>query len=158
MLASAYGLKSHEGYLHGQNRAQHVKHRVGNVNTVREATNDHEHEHVQGYEIYDENVASPCGHHVKVGQGGEYGPEYVACFHALDPQVVGEHEGEYGDALVVVGARHTATYVAGHDADKSGREQARTLTPQLFGEEVGGDGGQTAEKGRQKHAHLCKLK
>ena len=70
------------------------------------------------------------------------------------PEVVGELQGEDGDALVVEGAGHRAGDVAGDDGDEAGGQQAGALAPQLLGQQVGGDGGEAAEYGRQEHAHV----
>ena len=70
------------------------------------------------------------------------------------PEVVGELQGEDGDALVVEGAGHRAGDVAGDDGDEAGGQQAGALAPQLLGQQVGGDGGEAAEHGRQEHAHV----
>lgn len=76
----------------------------------------------------------------------------VACY--THPKVVGELQGEDGDALVVEGARHRAGDVAGHDGDEAGRQQPGALVPQLAGQQEGGDGGEAAEHRRQEDAHV----
>ena len=58
------------------------------------------------YQVDDKDVASPGRDHVEVGQSCPGGPVDGAGLDGLDPQVVGEHEGEDGDALVVVGSGH----------------------------------------------------
>lgn len=70
------------------------------------------------------------------------------------PEVVGELQGEDGNAFVVEGARDRARDVAGDDGDEAGRQQAGALVPQLPREQKGGDGGQAAEHGSQEHAHV----
>lgn len=71
------------------------------------------------------------------------------------PEVVGELQGEDGNAFVVEGARDGAGDVAGDDGDEAGRQQAGALVPQLPREKKGGDGGQAAEDGSQEHAHVA---
>lgn len=70
------------------------------------------------------------------------------------PEIVGELQGEDGDALIVKGASNRAGDVAGDDGNEAGRQQPCTLIPQLPSQQEGGDGGQTAEHRRQKDAHI----
>lgn len=70
------------------------------------------------------------------------------------PEVVGELQGEDGDALVVEGARDGAGDVARDDGNEAGRQQTRPLVPQLPRQQEGGDGGQTAEHRRQEDTHV----
>lgn len=70
------------------------------------------------------------------------------------PEIVGELQGEDGDALIVKGASNGAGNIAGDDGDEAGRQQPCALVPQLAGQQEGGDGGETAEHGCQKDAHV----
>ena len=92
--------------------------------------------------------------HVKVGQRGPRGPVHGPGLDSLDPQVVGEHEGEDGDALVVVRPGHRSGDVPGHDGDETGREKSRPARPELLGEQVSRDGRETAEQRRQEDADV----
>lgn len=93
-------------------------------------------------EVDDEDVPAPGGDHVEVAERAPQRPVHRAGLDRLDPQVVREHEGEDGDALVVVGAGHRAGDVPGDDGDEAGGEEAGALRPKLLRQEVGGDGGQ----------------
>lgn len=75
-------------------------------------------------------------------------------FKTTHPEVVGELQGENGNALIIERAGHRAGDVAGYDGDETCRQQPRTLIPQLSRQQEGGDGGQAAEDGRQKHANI----
>ena len=75
---------------------------------------------MHGYQIDEKNVATPRAHHVEVGQRAPCSPPHTARLHRLDPQPVGEQHAEDGDALVIVAARHRATYIAGHDSNEAG--------------------------------------
>ena len=55
-------------------------------------------------EVDDEDVAAPRRHHVEVRESCPHGPVYGPRLDGLDPEVVGEHKGEDGDALVVIRA------------------------------------------------------
>ena len=92
--------------------------------------------------------------HVKVGQRGPRGPVHGPGLDSLDPQVVGEHEGEDGDALVVVRPGHRSGDVPGHDGDETGREKSRPARPELLGEQVGDEDGEGGEEGRQEDADV----
>ncbi len=85
---------------------------------------------------------TPSRHHVEVGQGTPCGPVDRAGLDSLDPQVVGEHEGEDGDALIVVRPGHGARDVSRHDGDETSGEESGALRPQLLGQQIGGDGSQ----------------
>ena len=73
---------------------------------MAEPPGDHEHEHVDRYDVDEEHVAAPRAHHVEVGHGAQGGPVDVPGLDALDPEVVGEEHAEDGDALVVVAPGH----------------------------------------------------
>lgn len=75
-------------------------------------------------------------------------------FTTTHPEVVGELQGENGNALIIERAGHGAGDVAGYDGDETCRQQPRTLIPQLSCQQEGGDGGQAAEDGRQEHANV----
>lgn len=65
------------------------------------------------------------------------------------PQIIGEHEREDGDALIVVAPGHRATDVAGHHGDETRSEQPCPGRPHFFGEEVGGYRCQATGRERQ---------
>ena len=92
--------------------------------------------------------------HVKIGKRGPSGPVHGSGLDGFDPQVVGEHEGEDGDAFVVVGSCHGSGDVPGHDGDEAGREESGPARPKLLGEQVGGDGREAAEQRRQEDADV----
>lgn len=70
------------------------------------------------------------------------------------PEIVGELQGEDGDALVVKRTCNRAGDVARDDGDEAGRQQPCTLVPQLPCQEEGGDGRQTAEHRCQEDTHI----
>lgn len=70
------------------------------------------------------------------------------------PEVVGELQGEDGDALIVERASDRAGDIARDDGNEAGRQQSCTLVPQLSCQQEGGDGGQTAEHRCQKDTHI----
>lgn len=70
------------------------------------------------------------------------------------PEVVGELQGEDGDALIVERACDGAGDIARHDGDEAGRQEPCTLVPQLPRQQEGGDGCQTAEHRCQKDTHV----
>ena len=61
---------------------------------------------MEGDEVDDEDVASPGRDHVEVGHGSPRPKVHAPCLDSFDPQVVGEHEGKYGDSLIVIAACH----------------------------------------------------
>lgn len=73
---------------------------------------ENEHEHVQRDEVDDEHVAPPSAHHVHVAERTERTPHDAACFDRLEPQVIGEHEREYGYALVIIRTGHWTRDIA----------------------------------------------
>lgn len=70
------------------------------------------------------------------------------------PEVVGELQGEDGDALIVEGASDGAGDVAGDDGDEAGCQQPCALVPQLARQQEGGDGSETTENWRQEDTHV----
>ena len=70
------------------------------------------------------------------------------------PEVVGELQGEDGDALIVERACNRAGDIARDDGDEAGRQQPCTMVPQLLRQQEGGDGGQTAEHRCQKDTYV----
>ena len=76
------------------------------VNKSKPNLHENEHEHVQRDEVDDKHVAAPRAHHVHVAERAERTPHNAASLDRLDPQEVGEHEREYGDALVIIGTGH----------------------------------------------------
>ena len=123
MLRCLNGLESNEGNLHGAEQANNEEGVVGHVNPLRISVHQQKDEHVEGDQVDDKDVAAPSGHlkrigrlirffkrsavtfshHVKVGEGSPCGPVDGASLDGLDPQEVGEHESEDGNALVVIG-------------------------------------------------------
>ena len=105
-------------------------------------------------EVDDEDVSSPGGDHVEVSQCRPGSPVDRAGLHCFDPEVVGEHQGEDCDALIVVAPRHGPADVAGHDGNEAGSEESGALRPEFLGEEVGGDGRQSGEERSQEDADV----
>lgn len=70
------------------------------------------------------------------------------------PEVVGELQGEDGNALIVKRASDGAGDIARDDGNEAGRQQPCTLVPQLACQQEGGDGGQTAKHRCQKDTHI----
>ena len=70
VLSGLDGLEAYEGDLHGKKCAQGVHGAVGDVKAIGVAAGDEEHQDVQRDKIDNEDISSPCRHHVKVGQRG----------------------------------------------------------------------------------------
>ena len=100
---------------------------------------------MQWNQIDDENISTPRRHHVKVRQRTPSGPVDTTGLDSLDPQVVGEHECEDGDTLVVIAAGHRAGNVSGDNGDEAGGEQTGALRPKLGRQQVRRNGSQTTE-------------
>lgn len=101
VLGRLDGLETDEVDLHGEQSSEGVDRAVGDVEAAREAAGDQQREDVQRDQVDDEDVASPRGHHVEVGQRAHGSPEERAGVDRLDPAVVGEDEGEDGNAFVI---------------------------------------------------------
>lgn len=71
------------------------------------------------------------------------------------PEVVGELQGENGDALVVKRASDGPRDVARDNGDEACSQQTCTLVPELPCQQERGDGGETAEHRRQKDTHIA---
>ena len=106
MLRGFDGLEPDEGDLHGAEEADDEEGVVGDIDPLRESSHEEEHKHVEGDQIDDEDVASPCGHHVEVGHGRQGAPVHGPSLDSLDPEVVGEHESKDGNTLIVITACH----------------------------------------------------
>ncbi len=96
-------------------------------------------------------------YHVEIGKRSPGGPVHGSGFDSLDPQVVGEHERENGDTLVVVRSGHRSGNVTGNDCNEGGRKKSGASRPQLLGEEVGRDGCQTTEERCQENANVSNV-
>lgn len=70
------------------------------------------------------------------------------------PEVVGELQGEDGDAFIVEGTGDGTGDVAGDDGDEAGGQEPGALIPQLPRQQEGGDGGQATEHWSQENTHV----
>ena len=140
--------------LHGQQHADDIHSVVCDVETQGVASSDQQHQDIDGQEVDDENVASPCRDHVEISEGRRQRPRQRPRVHRLHEQVKREHEGENRHRLVVVGACHGAGNVARADGQQDSGHQPRAPIPQLRTEEIGHHGGIGREEGRREHAHV----
>lgn len=60
MFASPDRLEADEGYLHGEQQADDVEHRVADEETLGEAAHDQQQEHMERDQVDDEHVTTPC--------------------------------------------------------------------------------------------------
>ena len=150
MFTGLHWLESNERDLHGAEKSHNEEGVVRHVDPLGEPTHQQEDEDMEGDEVDDEDVSSPGRDHVEIGQSSPGSPVNWAGLHCLDPEVVGEHEGEDSDALIVVAPRHGPADVAGHDGNEAGSEEPRALRPEFLGQEVGGDRRQSREERSQE--------
>ena len=71
-------------------------------------------------------------HHIEIGEGAGDRPEDGASFHGFHPQPVGAHQGENGNAFVVIGTSDRPRYVTGHCRQKYNTQKTKTKTFQNF--------------------------
>jgi hypothetical protein len=112
MFRCADGLKPDKGDLHGGECSEGIVRTIRDVETGRVTTHEEQDKGVEGEQVCDEDVSSPCGDHVKVKEGGESSPKGTSCFEGTDPEEEGEHEQENGNGFVVVGSCHRSRDVA----------------------------------------------
>eukprot|EP00053_Salpingoeca_punica_P010929 m.97584 g.97584 ORF g.97584 m.97584 type:complete len:573 (+) comp15536_c0_seq2:800-2518(+) len=155
VLARVGGLEADKGDLHGEQRAKHVDGREGHVDAVVEAAHGHEGQDVQRNEVDQEDIATPGGDHVKVGHGADGRPAERAGLDSLDPEVVRVDHAEDGNGLVIIGTRHRARNVAGHNGNEAGSHEAGAPVLQLLGDQVGDDGGERGEERGEEDADVA---
>lgn len=98
MLTGPNRLEADKRNLHRKQQAQDVECGVAGEQTMRVPVHQQQHKHVQRNQIDDKHIATPCGHHVEIGQSSHGGPKHRAAFHRLDPEVVGKLQSKNGDA------------------------------------------------------------
>lgn len=81
MFRGSYWLETNKRNLHGTNQPQDVESCVGRVDAMRETTHEQQGKNVQGDEVNDVYVATPCAHHVKVRQGCHRRPKQTSGLH-----------------------------------------------------------------------------
>lgn len=81
---------------------QGVKHWVGDVESGGVPPANDKDQSVNWNDIYDEDVASPCGNHVVVRQSAEARPHDRSCVHSFDPEVKGEYQCKYGYSFIII--------------------------------------------------------
>lgn len=72
----------------------------------------------------------------------------------LDIEVENKDEGKDGHALIVKGPSHRSGDVGGNNGREGSRHEACSLPSDLLHKEVGGQGAEGREEGRQEHADL----
>ena len=68
MFTSTDRLEANKGNLHGQNEAKDIETGVSYVEADGVASCEAQYKDVQRNKVDDKYVASPCGHHIEVGQ------------------------------------------------------------------------------------------
>ena len=81
MLRGSDGLESHERNLHGADEAEDEESCVGRVDPGAAAPHEDQHQHMQGNEVDDVDVAAPSADHVEVGEGAKTAPKQAACLY-----------------------------------------------------------------------------
>lgn len=155
VFAAPNGQESDERNLHAGKRTQRIPSGVANIEAWAVTAHADEHKGVQGKQVGNKNVSTPCRHHVAIEQRTEGAPESRANLQGLDPQVKGEDKQENGNCLVVVTSSDRTRNVAWRNANEgSGEEASRRRLRHLGREEVRGESRQARESGREEHANV----
>lgn len=158
MLATANRQESDKGNLHTRKRAERIPRSITDIKPRAIATHADQNESVQGQQIRNEDISSPCRHHVSVEERRQSTPEHGSILDGLDPKEEGEDQQEDGNSLVIVASCDRARYVAGSDAHKGGGEETgRGRRDHLIGQEVCSQRRQAREAGCKKHADVADI-
>lgn len=102
VIAAPDWQETDEWNLHTCKRTETIPGGVADVQSGAVSAHADEHESVKGQQVGDEDVSTPCRHHVSVEKGSQSTPGDGTQLQTLDPQVEGKDEQEDGDGLVVV--------------------------------------------------------
>lgn len=157
MLGRLNRLEADERDLHGKNSTECVDSRVGDVDLVRESTGDHKHKHVKRNEVDKEDVATPRGDHVEVGQRTSGRPKHASGLHRSNPQPVGQQHAKDRNTLVIVRASDRSGNVTRDDGDETSGDETRARISQLLGEQIRDNGRERGEERSQEDADVADL-
>jgi hypothetical protein len=148
VLATANGQESDERDLHTRERAERIPRAVADIESGTIATHTNQNEGVQREQIRDEDVSTPCRHHVSVKQRGHGAPKHRSILNGLDPKEEGEDQQENRNSLVVITARNrTRDVTRGNAHERGGKEPSGGRRDHLIGQKVGRERGKTRETG-----------
>lgn len=156
MVTALNRQEAHKRNLHARQSPQRIPRRIAHIQPRAEPAHADQDESVQRQQIRNEHISTPGRNHVPIKQRRQRTPHNTALLDRLDPQIKREDEQEDGNGFIIIGARHAARDVARRDAHENGGEQARGgRVHHLGGEEVGREGGEAGEGGREQDADVA---
>ena len=158
MLAGLDWQEADERNLHARQSAQGIPGGIADVEPRAIPAHENQRERVDWEQAGDESVSTPRGNHVAVEEGAHGAPEHGALLQCLDPEEEGKDQEEDGDGLIVVASGHGARDVTGGDThEHGGEETGRGRRGHLIGEEIGGYGRESRERGCEQDADVADI-
>ncbi len=114
MFASSHRLESDKWDLHWEDQTKDEEAGVGDVQPSWVASSEAEDKDVQWHQVNDEDVTTPRGDHVEIGQSAEYRPDEMPGSQSTKPEEVGEQKCKDGDAFIVIASGNWPADIAGN--------------------------------------------
>lgn len=144
--------------LHARQSSQGVPCGIANVNTRAVPSHAEQDEHMQRDQVSDEDVSTPSGHHVPVGQSCQGSPHDRSVLHGLDPEEEGEHKKEDSNRLVIIASGDGTGDITGDNSHESSCEQScRWRSRHLTGQQVHGQRRETRERRSQQDTDVANI-